>query len=59
MCKIMHKKHQMLNALALRGSRIRSQKYNKNDMNGYAYIGAILFDKKYRFLWDWNKLLQH
>ena len=54
----MCKKNQILQTLCLRGSQIRSQKYNKNDMNGYAYIGAILFDKKYCVLRNWNELLQ-
>ena len=55
----MCKKHQMLNSLALQGSKYRCQKYNKNDNNGYAYIGAILFDKKYCVLRNWDKLLQN
>jgi len=55
----MCKKNQMLNYLALCGSQYRSNHYNKNDNNGYAYIGAILFDKKYCFLWNWDKLLQY
>jgi hypothetical protein len=55
----MCKKTQMLNSLALRGSKYRSQHYNKNDNNGYAYIGAILFDKKYCVLWNRNELLQN
>lgn len=59
MCKTMCKKHQMLNSLALQGSKYRCQKYNKNDNNGYAYIGAILFDKKYCVLRNWHKLLQY
>ena len=57
MCKTMCKKIQMLNSLALHGSKMRCQHYNKNDNNGYAYIGAILFDKKYCLLWNWNELL--
>ena len=59
MCKTMCKKNQMLNSLAQCGSQYRSNHYNKNDNNGYAYIGAILFDKKYCFLWNWDKLLQY
>lgn len=57
MCKTMCKKKQMLNSLALRGSQYRCNHYNKNDNNGYAYIGAILFDKKYCVLRNWDKLL--
>ena len=58
MCRITIKKNQMLNNLALKYSYIRSNKYNKNDMNGYAYIGAILFDKKYHVLCSRYELLQ-
>ena len=59
MCKTMCKKNQMLNLLALHGSQYRCNHYNKNDGNGYAYIGAILFDKKYCVLRNWDKLLQN
>jgi hypothetical protein len=49
--------NKQLNYMISRGIKKRVQSYNANDVNGYAYIGALLYDKHYRVLRIWNELL--